>query len=321
MAVLLLLAFGGCATTPSVGIWTGPEKPAAVVIKPWPNRENGREYQTEHYVIYTTIDDDDLMNKAARVMEGAMSEYRTLAPDVVPNTVPMECFIFANRPEWAAFTTQIAGKDASVYLQINRGGYTVGDRYVAYNIGPTSTLSVAAHEGWHQFVGRYFKGRLPPFLEEGLATMFETIRWDGDRPQWNLSINQARVISLRSTIEKRALWPLDQLVTLHAGNVVFQSGERIEAFYCQDWAFAEFLWNADSEKYRPVLRKILDDTYNGTPHDPTGALRRSYLGFNPAGVRPLLEYYFGMSLPDIDQRYQAYIRKLGFDDLSSQYGL
>jgi len=40
----------------------------------------------------------------------------------------------------------------------------------SYYIGVRSTASGAAQEGedWHQFVARNLKGRLPPFLEEGM---------------------------------------------------------------------------------------------------------------------------------------------------------
>ena len=98
-------------------------------------------------------------------MEGSrLGEYQKIAPGVPITDKPMECYLFGSRGEWIAFTRQHTGVEANIYLQINRGGYTIRDWYVAYYIGSSATCSVAAHEGWHQFVSRHFKGRLPPFF-------------------------------------------------------------------------------------------------------------------------------------------------------------
>jgi len=51
---------------------------------------------------------------------------------------------------------------------------------------------------------------------------------------------RSRVLGLRDAIENHAVWPLDTLITLDAGKVVAGSREKIEAFYSQSWAFADF---------------------------------------------------------------------------------
>ena len=73
-------------------------------------------------------------------------------------------------------TARHTGMDAAIYLQITRGGYTIGDWFVSYYVGENATYSVASHEGWHQYVARNFRGRLPPFLEEGTASSDEKER-------------------------------------------------------------------------------------------------------------------------------------------------
>ena len=175
VALLVGLILCGC----------GPSQPAqfqglavATPVKPdgWTYEgDTGKLLHTPHYDIYTTIADQDMNAKICEVMEGAFSQYQRLAPGVPVSDKPMQCYLFANREEWTRFTRQHTGAAAEQYLRINRGGYTRGDWYVAYFIGEGATLSVAAHEGWHQFANRNFKGRLPPFLEEGVATMFEDI--------------------------------------------------------------------------------------------------------------------------------------------------
>jgi len=180
---------------------------------------------------------------------------------------------------------------------------------------------VAAHEGWHQFVNRHFKGRLPPFLEEGIACMFEHVEWDGDLPRWNLSINPTRTESLRKAMDAGELFKLDKLITLHAGIVVGQSPIRIEAFYAQDWAFARFLWEGENGRYRPALQKLLLDTAAGEVYDPTGSLRRSYLPWNPAGVRPMLEHYLGEPLDVTSAAFDKFMAKIAYEEIQKQYNL
>ncbi len=267
---------------------------------------------TDHYAIHTTLTDSDFLQTLAQLMEGAYQQYRQLTPGVPESDHPMDCYLFAQRPEWARFTSARTGSDAAVYLQINRGAYTRLDWSVAYYIGDSGTYSVAAHEGWHQYVARHFKTRPPPFLEEGIATMFETVHWTDDGlPRWDLGLNPNRAAKLRRAVEDHQLFPLEQLVSMHAGQVVGTKGGRIEAFYAQDWAFASFLLHGDHGKHREALKRLLADTANGTAYLP-GELPHSVLpdAWQPSSVKPLLERYLGEDLSAIDVEYQAYIQSI-----------
>ena len=310
--VLLLggypLLVGGCA-----GAAAPRERQAETTVKfePWP--EAGRDgliARTDNYLIHTTIHDRDLLRTLAQVMEGALAQYRQFTPGVRLSARPMECFVFATRAEWARFTAEKTGDDATVYLKINKGGYAIRDWYVAYFIGDVGTYAVAAHEGWHQYVARHFKSRLPPFLEEGIATMFETITWSGGEPRWSLSVNPVRAERLRRAIERNDLWPLESLITMHAGDVVTLPGERIETFYAQNWAFAQFLWEADDSRYRPALQRMLSDLAAGEAIPGATPRNTSSLLWNPNSAKPLLEHYLAMPLHEIEQAYLAYVQRI-----------
>ena len=313
----------GCSAGSIRNQYDGPKAAAVFHADPWVyGTDPGVAIHTDHYTIYTTIKDESLKKYLAEVMEGGFSQYTKVAPGVplTPQTSgPMECYVFADRGEWTDFTRRNTGYQAAIYLQINRGGYTVRDRYVAYFCGESATLSIAAHEGWHQFVSRHFKGRLPPFFEEGVATMFEDIEWTDGLPRWNLVVNRSRLQSLRTAVEGNFVYSLQDLIQLHAGNVVALSGAHIEAFYAEDWAFATFLWSADHAKYRPAMRRMMSDIADGTVYDPTGVHADATVPWNPAGVRPMLEHYLGMSLEAINVEYQKYIKKIAFDDYASQW--
>jgi hypothetical protein len=322
-AFLTLVSLAGCASTgvDANRAWDGPQAPQAVKTQPWQYRENaGKSLVTQHYVIHTTINDEQFLDRLPQVMEGAFAQYRRMAPDVKMSEQPMECFLFAIRPQWAMFTREHTGTDAKVYLQINRGGYTIRDWFVAYFIGDAGTYSVSAHEGWHQYAARNFKNRLPPFLEEGIATQFENIHWDGSLPRWNLHYNSNRALHLRQAIDDKSLWPLDKLISMHAGDVVGLGGDKIEAFYAQNWAFVRFAWDAEGGKYRPAFQKMVTETANGTAFDPTGGKVHLPPGaWRPQLVKPVLEHYFGMDLSDLDKAYQAYVRVLAFEKFNDQW--
>jgi hypothetical protein len=323
---ILLLASISCQSNSAKVAWAGPKSPAPIKYEPWTYRGlTGQTLITPHYVIHTTIDEktikeEDFLSRLAQTMEGAYQQYESLCPSVKPSSQPMECWIFSSRPEWAMFTKEHTGAEAVTYLKINRGGYTIRDWFVAYFLGDAGTFAVSAHEGWHQFVARHFKNRLPPFMEEGIATQFENIHWSKGLPQWNLSINANRAQRLRQAIDGKYMWPLEKLVTMHAGDVVGLGGEKIEAFYAQDWAFVRFLWEGEGGKYRPAFQKLIADTAAGTIDDPTGIIAQLPPNtWRPQSVKPVLERYLGKDLGSIDTEYQAFVKVMAFDRFNEQW--
>jgi len=309
----------GCAS-PQLGEWSGPAAAADITATTWMfGEEKARVLRSPNYLIYTTIDDPETLELLPQVMEGALSMYRQVVPDLKTDDRPLECFIFKSRSEWDRYTQRYSGEDAETYLRIRSGGYTIGDRFVFYYLGRMSTFSVAAHEGWHQFAGRNFKGRLPPFLEEGLACMFETISWQQRLPRWNLSVNTARAQTLRSLMDSGGAMPLADLCAMHAGDIVGQDGAAIDAFYAQCWAFARFLWEGEGGRHRPALRRWLLATAEGTVYDPTGSHRRAGAPWNRKAVGPMLEHYLGMPLAEIDAAYRQFMRKIAYEELPAHW--
>jgi len=306
----------GCAARPEIGRWEGPSTPAPVNIAKWTFGETEAALlSTAHYRIYTTITDEEVLALLPQIMEGAIAMYQQVAP-VPLSDRPLECFIFRSRGEWDRYTQFYAGPDAKVYLQIRNGGYTIQDRYVAWYIGRLNTFSITAHEGWHQFAGRHFKGRMPPFLEEGIACMFETIAWRDRLPQWNLSMNAPRAQSLRKAMDAGDLYTLEQLCAMHAGDIVGQQHGKIDTFYAQCWSFARFLWEGEGGKYRPALQKMLADIAAGTVYDPTGSHKRADAPWNRAAVRTIVEHYLGRPLSEIEPQWRAFMRTIAYDELS-----
>ena len=113
---------------------------------------------------------------------------------------------------------------------------------------------------------------MPPFLEEGLATLFEEGFEDNDPRRPIPSFDRLR--RLREAVKRSRVWPLDKLLTMHAGHVVGADDYRqVRTFYAQAWAFADFL----AKHHGPGLRRLLAAYADGSaPRDPRRALS-SYL--------------------------------------------
>jgi len=308
-AIILILA--GCAHQKAPVSPVGLTRLAPIRFENWNGvTPPGQRVVLPHYAMYSTIADRQVLGQLGQLMEGAWQAYRSLAPEVPASGRSMRCYIFESRSEWAAFTENHTGEDAAIYLRVNRGGYTVGDWFVAYWIGDVATFSVAAHEGWHQYVARHLRDRLPPFLEEGLACLFEQMRWEGALPRWDLARNQPRLASLRAAVDANELYPLAQLVRMHAGQVVGKRNAQIEAFYAECWGFARFLQDAEGGRYRPALRRMLADAARGRLFGDNSREQAARMLWDPATAQPMLEHYLGMSLPDIEMAFQRFINQL-----------
>ncbi len=321
LVLSLALLLTACAPAQrTIGERLGPTKPADVTVESW-SYEGSPAYRltTAHYTIYTTIRDPDYSDRIAQVLEAGFDQYRQFLPNAQPSPQRMNCYVFDTRSQWVDFTRRNTGVIANIYLQINRGGYTLRDWFVAYDIGQIQTYSVAAHEGWHQFAYRNFVGRLPPFLEEGIACMFEDVRFKSNLPMFNLSVNPMRAKALRTAIDSHRLIPLEELITLHAGQIVGRTGATIETFYAENWAFAKFLWEGENGKYRPALLRLIADTAAGISFDRNGAMRLGPAEWNPAAVAPLLGRYLNMTMPEISEHYRVYIKQIAYDEISAEF--
>ncbi len=298
----LVVALAGCASSPRDG-WTGPARPSAVSVERWTAREAPASIlKSVRYWVYTTVPPGARRDALPQVLEGAYAQYQQLAPATPRDERPMHCFVFDQRRQWEEFTTRRTGADAAMYLQIPRGGYTIDDWFVAYSDGDAALFSAAAHEGWHQYAARHFKGRLPPFLEEGVACLFEPVGMEEGLPRWNLSVNPQRQAALTRAARERRLLPLGQLVTMHAGDVVDLPKPQIETFYAQTWAAARFLLEAEGGRYRPMFQKLLADT-------AAGAAPR----WEPANTAAQLEHYLQQDFASIAAAYDAYVTHITTD--------
>jgi hypothetical protein len=220
---------------------------------------DGSQITTDHFRIRTTLDDPIFQHLLVRVVEAAFLHNRELAK-FTPDQ-PLDCYVFASRGQWETYTRAQAGSNAPIYLQISSGGYCQQGVFAGYDLGRRRTLSVVAHETWHQYSWFAFKSRLPSWLEEGLAAQNEAIVWDGDQPVFRPELNTNRQAAFRQALRAGTLWELPDLLATHAGRVIKMPQPRIDAYYAQLWSLVLFL--RQSPVYNERLENLLADARAG----------------------------------------------------------
>ena len=222
--------------------------PAVREVQPWPNEYgDGIVIKTAHYEIYSTLLDPLILRQVPGFMESAHSAYQSQLPEPIETKTHFVTYLFADRVQWEEFTKKFAGPNAHIYLKIKKGAYYLNGACVAYNIGRTRTFSVLAHEGWHQFNSKHFAYRLPSWLDEGVATLFEVSQKNNGGFDFLPERNGGRLQSLKMAMAQNKIIPLSKLITLNPGQLV-EDTDSIKAFYAQSYALVRFLREEDYGK-------------------------------------------------------------------------
>ena len=291
--------------------------PRDVIIdeEPWTSAgRTGRVVTTPHFRLHTTVTRRLLLERAPNFVEMALASYRTALGDLPEPGARLDTFLMNSRPQWESMTRAVAGDQAETYLRIPRGGFALGSKGVYYDIGPRDTLSIAAHEGWHQYTQSTFKQPLPLWLEEGIAAYFEGFRWD--RTDNTLPIflpwsNPQRFDVLRKAHAEDRLIPLSRLLVSRPQDLIEYTDGRALTYYAQVWALAHFLREGEGSKYRADLERLLQDAASGVMArvvservGPRAARRSIYRRIGDAVFRA----YFTEDLDAAQAEYDRFVR-------------
>lgn len=293
--------------------------------EPWSyNGAEGRLVRTAHYRLFTTQHDTVMNARVPLFLESALAAYRTCitSPDgntstrVLPEpSLKLDTYILRSRADWALLTRQTTGPQADIFLRIKRGGFAFGGKALLFDIGARDTLSIAAHEGWHQYTQRAFARPLPIWLEEGMATYMEGYRYDArGSAQFLPWFNTERFDQLRRAAAQSKLMSLSALLE-SAPQTLMGTGvgnDDALTYYAQVWAFTHFLAEGAGGKYRAALGAVLMDAASGEidshlarTFGATGAGRVLAQRRGPG----VFEAYFG-ELGEASGEYNQFLRKL-----------
>jgi hypothetical protein len=292
--------------------------PALESVSVWENDYGpGLRLVTEHYEVYTTLLDALVLRQVPGFLESAYRGYNTQLPQPIETMTRFTVYLFADRSQWESFTNTFAGRQAPLYRKIKAGAYYLNGACVAYNIGRERTFSVLGHEGWHQFNSRHFRFRLPSWLDEGIAMLFETSRYEQGLFYFESAQNLQRLGTLRKALLENRMIPLRELIALNPGEVLISSnGEDLSAFYSQSYALVRFLREDDYGKRLANYHRMLLGGLNGAwPLSEAGkrvAADRNIpltVAWNRIVSPMLFEHYIGGDFEHLNDQYKLFCRK------------
>ena len=260
-------ALAACSTPPPAASPAVLPAPGVLSREAWSfDGHAGAIIRTPFYRLYTTETDPDLLLQAPVFLEAALARYRSAITPLPEPPLKLDTFLMGTREEWATLTRQVMGPQAPAYLLIQRGGFSSGGRALLWSIGPHDTLSIAAHEGWHQYTQRAFRGALPVWAEEGLATYMEGFLPDPAgplRPVFAGWANVERFDQLRAAAQRGSLLSLEELLAADPQTLIERSTDTTLTYYAQVWALAHFLMEGDGGRMRRGLEMMVDDAAQG----------------------------------------------------------
>ncbi len=292
--------------------------PALKSVEVWENEFGpGLKLTTAHYEILTTLLEPLMLSQVPGFMESAYRGYNSQLPEPVETTTKFTIYLFAERKQWEDFTKVFAGAQAPLYCKIKSGAYYLNDACVAYNIGRERTFSALGHEGWHQFNKKHFKYRIPSWIDEGIAMLFETSRFEQGLFYFEPGLNMSRLGSLKLTLMKNQMIPLKELIAMNPGEALVTGDDTVMAFYGQAYALVRFLREDNYGKRLGNYHQLLEDGLNGKwPLEEGGrkiAEDRNIpvtIWWNRAIGTKLFEYYISDDFDQIEKEYLIFCRKI-----------
>ena len=243
------------------------------------------------------------------------SPYYTIHTDLEPNAVrEVWARLTAMAEEYHERTKGFAGairskrpfylfRDEEDYRKAggpkgSNGVYT-GDRLMAAAGARTGgrLWHVIQHEGFHQFVHQVMTGRLPVWVDEGLAEYFGEGVWTGDGMVTGV-IPPGRLKRIRRLIQEANVLPFADMLDMTRK----EWGDDLDVRnYDQAWSMVQFLVAADGGKYCQAFVDYINDVARG------------------GSVRTAFQARFGRDSKAFQSRYEQWWAALGEDATSDRY--
>jgi len=277
----------------------------------------GVQFLTDHFDLRVSSRDPPLVDLVAPFMEATFMEYRKIVPPPPDRTDQerMVVYLFGDRKQWARFTELRFPRQAPIYLHIHAGGYAdyQSATAVTYDIGRDITLALLAHEGFHQYLARYFPEQVVPWINEGLATQWEAFDLKDGYPVYTPERNFLRRNSLREALssENMGLIDLSRLLTMNAGEAVVKTGQSSRTYYAQVWSLVLYLRKGAEGAYAQRFDDLLGDIGTERFDDAVRLYRRSYAGSEPMSAgEAAFRHYIMDDLDAFLADYEEFARAL-----------
>jgi heme-degrading monooxygenase HmoA len=171
-------------------------------------------------------------------------------------------------------------------------GYFLSTREASYMVvamhrDMRRTFQHLFHEYTHYVVHQNL-GRVPGWLNEGLAEYYSTLR--ADLPARRSILGEPSPSRL-ATLQAGRLLPLRALLTYDASGAVAHPPERAAAFYAQSWALVHYLQHAEAGRHAARVGAYLEAVAAG------------------AAVDDAVASAFGIPIEELEARLLAYVRR------------
>ena len=192
--------------------------------------------------------------------------------------VPVRLVVFGSAKEYEPYRYN---EFSTAYYQP-----TADHDYIVMSHGGVDTFPIAVHEYVHLLV-RHSELDLPPWLNEGLAELYSTLRPIGDK------ILVGDLIRGRYLALQREKWvPLAVILGAGRDSPYYNEKDKAGSLYNEGWALTHMLYFR--EEYRPKFGQFMKTVSGGTD-----------------SVQALMQVY-GRSVAQVETDLQAYLRGTSF---------
>ena len=227
---------------------------AALTVRPAQADAQLKTVQTKYYVLHTDLDIDGVREAYIRIDAMAEEYHRRTRGFGGAIRKKLSFYLFKDRMDYY----RAGGIPGSAGVFMRRGNDA---KLMAIAGEKTSarTWQVVQHEGFHQFAHFVIGGRIPVWVDEGLAEYFGEGLFTGD----NLVVGVVppdRLARLKREIKQKVCKPLREMMEMSHKE---WNGELAIANYDQGWSMIHFLVHAEDGKYVGALGKFISDIGRG----------------------------------------------------------
>lgn len=209
------------------------------------------QYQTQYYTIHTDLPEEKVREARVRMtrMAGEYIERTRGFSGVINGRMPF--YLYGSEEAYRAGGG--APGSAGFYNQRELVA-------LAQDMGPRMWHTVQ-HEGFHQFAHQVIRGRLPMWLDEGLADYFGEAVFTGDGfvsgvvPQWRLK-------RIRETFAANRFRKLSEMMEITRDD---WNSELAIVNYDQAWSMVHFLAHGEEGKYQRALGGFIGQLGDNRP--------------------------------------------------------
>jgi hypothetical protein len=216
-----------------------------------------KNYPSPYYTVHTDVDPEyarEAILRITRMAEEYHERTRTLFTGTINEKLPF--YLFANIEDYYA----AGGPPGSA-------GVFMGDKLMGVSSKRGSgsatdyTWHVIQHEGFHQFVRYVVRGRIPTWVNEGMAEYFGESIFTGDG-MVTAVIPPSRCKRIKARIASGEFMPIKRMMYL---SLAEWNSQMSTLNYDQAWSMCHYMAHGDGGKYQGAFVAFMQEIGRGNP--------------------------------------------------------